>query len=61
MTWTPYDWLNKFYSCYMAAIVGIVSRCGFIIEAYHRNQPNKSKLVLLKGQCVGIVYPREAV
>ena len=25
--WTPYDWLNKFYS-FIAAIVGIVSRCG---------------------------------
>ena len=19
--WTPYDWLNKFYSCYMATVV----------------------------------------
>ena len=32
----------------MAAIVGIVSRCGLRIEARRRNQPNKSKLVLYK-------------
>ena len=32
----------------MAAIVGIVSRRGLSIEAYRRNQPNKSKLVLYK-------------
>ena len=32
----------------MAAIVDIVSRCGFRIEAHHRNQPNKSKLALYK-------------
>ena len=31
--WTPYDWLNKFYSIYMAAVVGIVSRCGLSTEA----------------------------
>ena len=46
--WTPYDWLNKYYSFCMAAIVGIVSRCGLRIEARRRNQPNKSKLVLYK-------------
>ena len=28
MIWSPYDTLNKFYSCYMAVIVGINSRCG---------------------------------
>ena len=39
--WTPYDYLNKFYSFYMAAIVDIVDACS-------RNQPNKSKLVLCK-------------
>ena len=39
--WTPYDYLNKFYSFYMAAIVDIV-------DARSRNQPNKSKLVLCK-------------
>ena len=21
----PYDWLNKFYSCYMATVVGIIN------------------------------------
>ena len=44
----PYDWLNKYYSFCMAAIVGIASRRGLRIEAHHRNQPNKSKLVLYK-------------
>ena len=24
MIWSSYDWLNKFYSCYMAIVVGIV-------------------------------------
>ena len=24
LIWAPYDWLNKFYSFYMAYIVGIV-------------------------------------
>ena len=32
----------------MAAIVDIVSRCGLRIRARHRNQLNKSKLVLYK-------------
>ena len=32
----------------MAAVVGIVSRCGLRIEVRRRNQPNKSKLVLCK-------------
>ena len=49
MLWTPYDWLNKYYSFCMAAIVGIVSRRrGLRIEARRRNQPNKSKLALYK-------------
>ena len=39
---------DKFYSFYMAAVVSIVSRCDFRIKAYHRNQPNKSKLELCK-------------
>ena len=26
--WTPYDWLNKFYSCYMATVVIIVNGRG---------------------------------
>ena len=44
----PYDWLNKYHSFCMAAIVGIVSRRGLRIEARHRNQTNKSKLALYK-------------
>ena len=32
MIWTLYDWLNKFYSCYMVIIdgygLGIDMRCG---------------------------------
>ena len=32
----------------MAAVVGIISRRGLKIEVHHRNQPNKSKLVLYK-------------
>ena len=46
---TPFDWLNKFYSFYMAAIVGIVSRHGLTGEACHNNQPNESKLALCKS------------
>ena len=33
---------------FMAAVSQFVSRHGLKIEACHRNQPNKSKLVLLK-------------
>ena len=44
----PYDWLNKFYRFCMAAIVGIISRCGLVIEVCHGKQPNKSKLALFK-------------
>ena len=33
---------------FMAAIVSIVSRRGLSIDAHHRHQPNKSKLVLYK-------------
>ena len=40
---TPYNWLNKYYSFCMTAIVGIVSRCGLRIEVRRRNQANKSK------------------
>ena len=28
----PYDWLNKFYSCYMAIVVSIVNGCGLGID-----------------------------
>ena len=40
----PYDWLNKFYSFCVVAVVGIVSRHGISNE----NQPNKRKLALYK-------------
>ena len=26
--WTPCDWLNKFYSCYVATVLVIVKECG---------------------------------
>ena len=42
----PYNQLNKLYSFYMAAIVGIISRHSLTIEEHHRNQTNKSKLML---------------
>ena len=45
---TMYDWLNKFYNFYMAAVVNIISRCGLSIDAHHTNQRNKSKLALYK-------------
>ena len=31
--YTPYDWLNKFYSCYMANVVIIVNGRGLGIDA----------------------------
>ena len=43
--WTPYDWLHKFY---IAAIVGIISRCSINIDVLCENQPNKHKLTLFK-------------
>ena len=48
MIWTPCDWLNKFYSFYVAAIVGIVSTHGLSTDACHGKQPNKYKLELYK-------------
>ena len=39
--WTPYDWLNKFYSFYMAAIVDIISRRGLSFDVHYENQCNK--------------------
>ena len=33
----PYDWLNKFYSCYMATAVVIVNGCGLGISMRHRH------------------------
>ena len=35
--WTSYDWLNKFYSFYMATAFVIVSRRGLRIEARRGN------------------------
>ena len=32
--WTPYNWLNKFYGCYMAAVVSIGSGCDVSIIIY---------------------------
>ena len=48
MIWTPYDWLNKFYSFYMATIVVIGGGYSLRIKACCRNQPNKSTLLLYK-------------
>ena len=46
---TSYDWLSKFYSFGMAAIVSIDSRRGLKIEVHYRNQPSKGKLALYKS------------
>ena len=32
--WTPYNWLNKFYSCYMASVVVIINGRGLGIGTY---------------------------
>ena len=48
LIWTSYNWLNKFYSFYVPAVVSIVSRHGLSIDACHENQPNKHKLALYK-------------
>ena len=34
--WIPYDWLNKFYSCYMATVVGIIDWSGLGIDMRRR-------------------------
>ena len=44
----PYDWLNKFYSSYLAAVVSTVCRDGLSIDVHCKNQPNKSKPALCK-------------
>ena len=44
--WNPYDWLNKFYSFYMAAVVVIDDGRGLTVEAHRIYQPNKSMLSL---------------
>ena len=35
--WTPYDWLNKFYSCYMATLVISINGCGLGIDTHGVN------------------------
>ena len=40
--WTTYDWLNKFYTCYMATVAIIINGCGLGIDMPHENQPNNS-------------------
>ena len=35
--WTSYDWLNKFYSCYMATVVVIVNGRDLGIDTHHRH------------------------
>ena len=40
--WIPYDWLNKFYSCYMATVVVIVNGRGLGIGTRRRHKPHKS-------------------
>ena len=43
-----YDWLNKFYNFYMAAVFVFGNGRDLRIEACYRNQPNKSKLMMYK-------------
>ena len=59
MIWTPNDWLNKFYSFCVAALVGIISRCALAIEACCSNQPNKSKLALFKPLIHFYIYLKQ--
>ena len=44
----PYDWINEFYSFYMADLVGIINMRDLTITVRYTNQPNKSKLALYK-------------
>ena len=44
-----YDWLNKFYSCYIATVVIIMNGLFLCIDMCHGNQPNKSYLVMYKA------------
>ena len=38
------SWLHKFYSFYMEAVICIISKHGYRVDADYKNQPNKSKL-----------------
>ena len=40
--WTPHDWLNKFYNCFMTIVVVIVNGRSLGIDARRRHSPNKS-------------------
>ena len=35
--WTPYEWLKKFYSCYMATVVIIINGRGLGIGTHGRH------------------------
>ena len=37
----PYDWLNKFYSCYIATVVIIVNGRGLGIGMRRRHKPTR--------------------
>ena len=37
MIWIPYDWLNKFYNCYMATVVVIINGHGLCISMHLRH------------------------
>ena len=37
MIWTPYDWLNKFYSFYMPLVVTINDGRGLTVKAHRLN------------------------
>ena len=39
MIWSPYDWLNNFYSFYVAAVVVIDDGYGLTVKAHRINQP----------------------
>ena len=41
MIWTLYDWLNKFYSFYMTAVVNIVSWHGMFYKVFFRSFPGQ--------------------
>ena len=44
MMWTPYGWLNKFYSFHMATVVGIISRHDLTIMVHLRNHCSENLL-----------------
>ena len=37
MMWTLYNWLNKFYSCYMVTVVIIINGHSFGIGTHRRH------------------------